>query len=601
MTPFSTNGRRARAVLAALGLAIAVAAPAAAKPAKPGFLTSQSAMLTTPVAGGSVTPIITVGETLGSYRFESIPDGISFVRNGNGTVDLYVNHETSTVPFPLAANAGGTPPAWIPTTNANGSQNDFDNSQVSWLRLHQKSMGVLEASYVIPSSAGFHRFCSNFLATDEHGFDRPLLLTNEEGVDWVSNSAPAFPAFPGDAGARQIGAVVAYDVEAGTYQPIWGMGRLNHENSVAIPNYGHPVVLTTDDTFTTTPSQSQLFSYIADSADDVWNDEGELWAFVSDDPAITRYEDFVPGETDSITGQFIQVPKLIATGRNPDGSELMAGDVPASLGGPYPLPPNDGTWQRFNNMGIDGPQWVLEKWSQLNTVFDFVRLEDVAYDKRPGMSNVVYIVDSGRGAAPGTNVSTNGRIWEMVLDPSDPTQVDSLRILIEGDDRPVKDPARIHQPDNIESTPNGLYITEDPGSQQNFPFGSIFPGSANFNPDATNARIWQYKLTGPDAGDLVVAAVVNQALDEGTTDVDPVSAGTHGFWEASGIIDVSSVFGPGTFLVTIQSHSLWVEGQNAGDSLTRLAGSWTLGADTFPDWINKREGGQLVLLRIPGA
>ena len=33
--------------------------------------------------------------------FESIPDGISFSKNGNGTVDLYVNHETSTVPFPF--------------------------------------------------------------------------------------------------------------------------------------------------------------------------------------------------------------------------------------------------------------------------------------------------------------------------------------------------------------------------------------------------------------------------------------------------------------------------------------------------------------------
>lgn len=598
MTPFSTKGRRACALLVAMALAIGVATPVVGKPTQGGFLTSQAPMLTATSPGGNVVPIITVGETIGSYRFESIPDGISFVKNGKLSVDLYVNHETSTVPFPLQANGS----AWVPTTNANGNQNDFDNSQVSKLRLDQKSMGVLGTpSYVIPSSALFHRFCSNFLPTAEHGFDRPILFTNEEGIDWVSKTAPAFPAFPGDAGARQIGTVVAYDVNTGDYQPIWGMGRLNHENSVAIPGYGQPVMLTTDDTFTTTPSQSQLYSYIADNADDVWDDEGELWAFVSDDPLITRYEDFAPGETDSITGSFIQVPKLIATGKNPDGSELMAADVPASLGGPYPLPPNDGTWQRFNNVGIDGPQWVLEKWSQLNTVFDFVRLEDVAYDKRPGMSNVAYLVDSGRGAAPGTNVSTNGRIWEMVLDPSDPTEVDSLRILIEGDDRPVKDPARIHQPDNIESTPNGLYITEDPGSQQNFPFGSIFPESPNFNPVATNARIWQYRLNEDNFGELVVAAVVDQSADEGLTDADPVPAGTHGFWEASGIIDASSVFGPGAFLVTIQSHSLWVQGLNEPDNLTRLGGVWSLGPDTFPDWINKREGGQLVLLRIPGG
>ena len=58
----------------------------------------------------------------------------------------------------------------------------------------------------------------------------------------------------------------------------------------------------------------------------------------------------------------------------------MAGDVPASLGGPYPLPPNDGTWQRDpNGVGIDGPQWVLEKWSQLRTASSgFIRVEDIA-------------------------------------------------------------------------------------------------------------------------------------------------------------------------------------------------------------------------------
>ena len=52
------------------------------------------------LAGASYEPIISVGDTVGDYMFESIPDGISLATNGKGTVDLYVNHETSTVPFP---------------------------------------------------------------------------------------------------------------------------------------------------------------------------------------------------------------------------------------------------------------------------------------------------------------------------------------------------------------------------------------------------------------------------------------------------------------------------------------------------------------------
>ena len=614
--PVQSVSTRLLVLLAAALLIATSASPTLAQPGKAGFLTDQDAMLdvtaAVAAAGGEVEAIITVGETLGSYRFESIPDGISFIRHGRGAVDLYVNHETSRVPFPVASSGS----AWLPTTNSNGSQNDFDNSQVSLLRLNQRSTGVLEASYAIGSDALYQRFCSNFMVGAEHGFDRRLLFTNEEGVDWVNTTDPAFISFPGAAGARQIGAAVALDPETGEYRSIWGMGRLNHENSVGVPGYGYPVVLTTDDTFTNAPSQSQLYSYIADDADAVWNDEGVLWAFVSDDADFDNYEDFLPDgslpEGGSVSGHFIEVPREIATGKLDSGAEISSATVPEELGGPYPAPPGPGfsatSWQTFNGVGIDGPQWVLEWWSKTHNVFEFVRLEDVAYDKRPGMGNVVYLVDSGRGtgaATPplpqGPGISTNGCVWKMVLDPEDPTVVDSLSILIEGDDRPVRDPARIHQPDNIESTPNGLYITEDPGSQQNFPFGSIFPESANFNPAATNARIWQYKLTGAGAGTYLPVAVVDQAADEGGTDVDPVTAGTHGFWEASGIVDVSSVFGPGAFLVTIQAHSLWVESEIGPDNLTRSGSAWSIGPDGFPDWYNKREGGQLVLLRIPGA
>ena len=52
--------------------------------------------------GASVTPLLTGGDMLPSgYRFEAIPDGISLRTRGQGRVDLFVNHETSKVPFPF--------------------------------------------------------------------------------------------------------------------------------------------------------------------------------------------------------------------------------------------------------------------------------------------------------------------------------------------------------------------------------------------------------------------------------------------------------------------------------------------------------------------
>ena len=86
-------------------------------------------------------------------------------------MDLFVNHETSKVPFPYNTAA---------PTAANG-ENDFDNAQVSRLILNQHSAGVLSGSFVIPSSLGYQRFCSNYLATAKEGFSREHLL-HERGV-----------------------------------------------------------------------------------------------------------------------------------------------------------------------------------------------------------------------------------------------------------------------------------------------------------------------------------------------------------------------------------------------------------------------------------
>jgi len=574
-------------VIGAVALLLAGIAPAQAA----GSLTDQSSMLTAVGTGVTVTPIIAVDEVAGDdgYRFGSIPDGISLKTRGKGTVEVYVNHETSTVPFPY------TPAA---PTEAN-SQNDFDNAQVSRLILSQKNAGVQTGQFVIDSAQDFQRFCSNYLATAKEGFDRELLFTNEESVDWVNRTGKAWPATIGADEARQSGVVVAHDIKTNKTRAIWGMGRHNHENSVAIPGFDDVVLFSGDDTFTNNPSQSQLYSYIAADADAVWDDNGSLWAFKSTTTGYTKYENFAPNDTTAIQGEFISVPRIIAEGRNPDGTELMAADVPAQDGGPFPLPPNDGTWQRDpNGVGIDGPQWVLEHWSQINGVFDFIRVEDIAYDKRPGMSNVVYVVDSGRGTAPvqppppadpvptfGPGISTNGRVWKMVLDPTDPKKVTSMSVLIEGDDHPVKTIGEIHQPDNIESTVNGLYITEDPGSSQQF----NFTPEQLADPNRTEARLWQYRLS---TGVTSVVARVDQSLDETAgLDVDAASRGNLGAWESSGVVDASAAFGPGAFLITVQAHTLWVAKGPGDDNV----------APTGPDFTYKKEGGQLLLIRVPNG
>lgn len=581
-----------RSILACAAVAVAITAVAAG-PAlaggrhhSSGFRTAQPSMLTPVMPGAKVTPLMTVGDRLRSgYRFEAIPDGISVRTRGRGRVDLFVNHETSKVPFPYNAAA---------PTAANG-ENDFDNAQVSRLALDRRSAGVLRGSFAIASRSGYQRFCSNYLATRREGFDREILFTNEETPDYVFRREDSWPPPIGSPAEEEAGLVVALDVRTGKHRPIYGMGRHNHENSVAIPGYGRPVVLSGDDTFTSgpltgvfpqgaVPAQSQLYSYIASSTKSLLADKGDLWAFVSDTPGVRNYYDVVPGSGTVVRGRFIKVPRDIATGRNADGSEIRAADKG------YPPPPADGSWQRDLRsaapVGIDGPQWVLEYWSDINNVFQFVRVEDVAYDRRPGMGNVVYIVDSGRGRTEAQSLdtpnfrSTNGRVWKMVLDRRDPTKVTSLSVLVEGDDNPVKTPTEIHQPDNIESTPTSILVTEDPGSSQQYPVGSP-------DPTATTARLWLV----PFSGTPQVVAKVDQSADGGPTDVDGRPPGNLGAWESSGIVDASAAFGRGAYLIDVQAHTLWVERAPGDDN----------NGDGQPDFTYKREGGQLALLRIAGS
>jgi hypothetical protein len=506
----------------------AAASKGKGKPHRAGFKTPQSAMLDAAVPGASVTPLITVGETLpgSSYMFDTLPDGISLRKGKGHTVQAYVNHETSAVPFPF------NPATGVGVTN-------FTNALVSKLTLVRQSAGTLAGSYVIPSEANYQRFCSNFLASHKQGFSRPILFTNEEATDFVNRTGTAWPPGPG---AEQAGVVVAYDVKSGQYRSIYGMGRHNHENSVALEKYGHPVVLSGDDTFSA--PASQLYMYTAANADAVWNDQGTLWAFQSSNPAVNDYGDLSGSQ--SAAGHFIQVPANIAK----------------------------------------GDQTALENWSNANNVFQFIRVEDIAYDRHH--HNVVYFADTGepralpdpatgrlrRGPAGTMGPWPNGRLFKMVLDPKDPTQVESLSILIDGDVRGAAGAGAldlIHQPDNVETTKDLLLFQEDPGTQNQYPIGT-----------GTPARIWAYDLKR--GGDPYVVARVNQSADEGPTDVDASTAkGLWGSWESSGIVEASKFFGKGAFLVDIQAHTLAVQEEVHGPL-------------TFV-----REGGQLLLFRLPGT
>jgi hypothetical protein len=463
-------------------------------------------------AGSTVLAIINSGEDGGvaGFTFQGLPDGIGLAPGpDSNSVDVFVSHEETTVPF--------------------FSRADFQDASVSKLTLSTITGGVTQASVALPATAGFLRFCSAFMAGPAEGYSFYTFFTGEESNDIVPVAAGApYGADPALAPLRQAGYSVALDVQTGDFLQIPGLGRLNHENTITVPGgWKGFTLLSTDDTFSG-PS-AQLYMYRANHESHIWEDKGSLWAFRvtgtdsgtvdSSDPFnnANDYLDLQPG--DNWRGEFIRVPKEIARGET----------------------------------GV-APQQALEDWSNENNVFQFIRLEDLAYDRN--QPRIVYVADTGRSRVvpdpatgrmmrgPGGTVgmADNGRIFRFVINQENPRKVDSFSVFADGDAPGTPEYVAMTSPDNMDTSRYSLMVQED----------------------TSNARIWNLNFS-TEAWSVV--ASVN----------DPSG-------ESSGIVDASEWFGHGSWILDVQSS---VDVFSEFDPVTGVT--------------SKLSSGQLMLLNIPGS
>jgi hypothetical protein len=512
--------RRSRLLLvASVALVVFIATPASSA-VPTGTLTSVPPMLDLIAPDATLRAIVTVGEEpIEGFMFEGIPDGIGAMDGEvDGTVDVFVNHEQSRVAF--------------------GGLADLVDSSVSKLTLNNTTGGVVGASVAIPDSAGFLRFCSATMAGPNEGLDRHLFFTNEESPDVVP--VPVGAPYGPDravAPARQGGYAVVLDPATGEYTPLASFGRHNHENDMVVPGgWDRIAVLSGDDTFFNSPlpDWSQLYLALARNENALDGDRSTLWAFrvTHTDEGRVRPGDAFNGANDygDITdgddwrGRFIRVPAAIAKG-----------------------------------LTAKRPQDALEDWSNAHNVFQFIRVEDTAYN--PNEPRVVYLADTGDRRMvpdPATGRLTrlpsstttigdfpNGRVFRMEFHPDDPRRVVSFSILLNPDPAGLDDATVLHQPDNLGTSGNSLMIQEDT---------TQLPGS----------RVWLYDLS--DAS-LTAVAIVE--------DID---------WESSGIVDASEWFGAGTWLLDVQAHDVYMDEARGSPGVTL-----------------KRESGQLLLLTLPGS
>jgi hypothetical protein len=257
--------------------------------------------------------------------------------------------------------------------------------------------------------------------------------------------------------------------------------------------------------------------------------QGSLWAFQvtrTDDGKVDQndpfndandYLDIQPG--DDWKGKFIRVPKKVARGQT---------DV--------------------------APQQALEDWSNDNNVFQFIRLEDLAYDRNN--PRVVYVADTGRSRVvpdpatgrmmrgPGGTVgmADNGRIFRFVFNKKNPRKVDSFSVLADADAPDAPEYVAMVSPDNMDTSMYSLMVQED----------------------TSDARIWKLDFA---TGAWSVVASVNSPTGE-----------------SSGIVDASDWFGAGSWILDVQGST---------DILSET--------DLVTGITSKLSSGQVMLMTIPGS
>ena len=378
---------------------------------------------------------------VGGYLFESIPDGISLRAPGNGTVDILVNHETSLVPFPAADQR-------LHERVAERADPAPEDAQACSRRVRD------------PDERNYQRFCSNFLVGQEHGFDRELLLTNEEAGHRLRQGlvAPAGPS-AGEAGAEQAGVVVAYDIKSGEYRTIYGMGRHNHENSVGVAGLRHPVVLSGDDTFDA-PAQSQLYSYRRRAAPRLER-RGRAVRVRLRQPGGQRLRRSVDGVAVGHRALH-RGPRAIATGKI-NGREVTSADFG------YPTPARPGVRRRRrcptgrSGCSSTGASSTTSSSSSGSRTSPTTGREWKTSSTSP---------TPGRGATserPRLPAARERSYRTAALEdrarPERPARkVRRSRSSVEGDDRPAQDPASSAPARQPRVDENAIFFQEDPGS-----------------------------------------------------------------------------------------------------------------------------------------
>ncbi|CAL2081793.1 conserved exported protein of unknown function [Tenacibaculum sp. 190524A02b] len=341
-----------------------------------------------------------------------------------------------------------------------------------------KNLRPVSGDYILNAAATANTAqCSgSLISPQEHGFG-PLYLS---GGEWGGASKGVFATEPTKSADQ-----------AGTAKMLTALGQWSTENAVAIGKdayAGKTVVFIGDDHSNNDMPSGQLGMYVGNQGD---LEGGKLYGLKVTTAGVDYEMDMEEGKSYDI--EFV---------------ELQEKEINA-----------------------------LDTECKNKDVMGFSRLEDIDWRRGSAANNrELYFCVTGRRKDGLKDKGTfYGRIYKVVLNPSDPSGKGTITCVLDGDKLSGK-AKEFHSPDNILVTENYAYIQEDPN-------GYFDVAEKNHY-----ARLYQYNL---NTGELKVVLECNQDL-----------AATKGYgntgkaWEITGMIDVTDIVnnGKNTFMVITQNH-----------------------------------------------
>jgi hypothetical protein len=469
------------------GMTAAIAAAAAAQFGGPDSSAACHVVPNAALKPGSVSTvsILTTGDSIGGYRYVGIPDGLGAFSDG-GVATALINHELGASQGVVRAH--GSKGAFVsrftfdPTTLQVFSGRDHAQ-QASDVYVYDRLNHVWNAG-----TFAWDRFCSSDLAAETAyafgglGTTARLYLTGEE-------TRPPFASRHGSAWA-----FVATGPGADQVWELPHLGQCSFENIVASP---HP--------------QTKTVVFCLDDSDAQTNpalttQPSELYVYVGNKQATGNDVE----KAGLVGGTLYGIRVSTAAGVVPAESNLNGFGTSSYLGSATFEMVALGDASTFNGA-------AQQTASIANDVTRFQRVEDGAFDPRPGFEDDFYFVTTASG-------STNSRLFRVrFTDVEQPELGGTIEILLVGNEGQST-------LDNMCVDGHGrVLMQEDPGSATRL------------------AKTWLYDL---ENGKLVEVAAYDAAL---------FTPGMPGFVttneEASGVVPAFDLLGDGWYLCTSQVHA----------------------------------------------